>query len=80
MRTTNTLINEVAQFLTNFGHLQEFLTHPYIRTNNLTTIHEIAEELVYDNNCSLDSEDFNKNYDRILEHIKCVIMDYCAGY
>ena len=80
MRTTNTLINDVAKFLTNFGYLQEFLTHPYIRTNNLTDIHEIAEKLVDKYNHSLNSEDFNKNYDKILELIKCVIMDYCAGY
>nr|DAU31610.1 MAG TPA: hypothetical protein [Caudoviricetes sp.] len=44
--------------------------------NNLTTLHEIAEKLVHDNICTLNSEDFNENYDETLSYIKSVINDY----
>lgn len=66
MRTINTLINEVAEFLTLSNY----------KPNKLTTVNEIAECLVYDNICTLDLEDLNKNYDRILKNIKSVIKNY----
>lgn len=66
MRTINTLINEVAEFLTLSNY----------KPNKLTATHEIAECLVYDNICTLDLEDLNKNYDRILKNIKSVIKNY----
>lgn len=73
MHTINTLINDVAKFLTNYDHIQEFLTHPNI---GHMSINEISQELVYDNVCLLDLDEFNKNYDRILKDIINVIEDY----
>ena len=66
MRTINTLINEVAEILTLSNY----------KPNKLTTTHEIAKCLVYDNICTLDLEDLNKNYDRILKNIKSAINGY----
>ena len=79
MKTLLTLINDVAQFVTDFNVL-EFLTLSNTKMSNLTNAHEISEIFVYDNISTQDLEDFNKNYDKILKHIKIVIIKNCEGF
>lgn len=79
MKTLLTLINDVAQFVTDFNVL-EFLTLSNTKMSNLTNAHEISEIFVYDNISTQDLEDFNKNYDKILKRIKIVIIKNCEGF
>ena len=58
MYTTNTLINEVQEFLIN-SNVPEVLTEFYIKTHNLNlkTLHKISDKLVDDNKNSLNLEE-----------------------
>lgn len=58
MRTLNTLINDVQEYLTN-SNIPEFLMDSYIKLKNLnlTTLHKIIDKLVDDNKNSLNLEE-----------------------